>query len=362
MKKGCKMKKVDRSTRYSSIDGLRALSCLGIILMHIQANTNYKLYGNLLYDEIIPSFTWLVYLFLLISAFGMCVGYLEKFWNRKIDLEKFYKKRYKKILPFFGFLILIAIIISWNLNSFYEATIELLVLNGFLPNNELSLLGVSWTLGVIFIFYFMFPVFSVVFKNKKRAWACLGISLWINYICDQYFFSDYFVVQSFTPRHSFIFCLPFFVMGGIIYIYKEKIADLCSARKKELIFLVIVSIILWYAIPSKQDFVMTLKCLIVYSLILAVSIGWNPKFLGKKLLVFLSSISMEMYLAQMVIFRLIEKLNLLYLIGDTGIGGWLSLICTFLLVVIGLIVFIFAYRVMYKVTKRQIRKIRTKRS
>lgn len=33
-------------THYNAIDGLRALSCLGIILMHIQANTKYYLSGN----------------------------------------------------------------------------------------------------------------------------------------------------------------------------------------------------------------------------------------------------------------------------------------------------------------------------
>lgn len=38
---------------YDSIDGLRALSCLGIILMHIQANTEYQLSGSFIFDRII---------------------------------------------------------------------------------------------------------------------------------------------------------------------------------------------------------------------------------------------------------------------------------------------------------------------
>lgn len=354
------MRSANRRIHYLSIDGLKALSCLGIILMHIQANTEYKLYGNILYDTIIPSFTWLVYLFLLISAFGICSGYLEKFWDKSIDLEIFYKNRYKKILPFFGFLILIALIVSWDANSFYEATIELLVLNGFLPNNELSLLGVCWTLGVIFIFYFVFPALSVIYKRKKRAWACLAISLWINYICDQYFFSDYFVAQSFTPRHSFIFCLPFFIMGGIIFIYREKISNFCLNRDKEIMVLSALIIILWYLIPNNQDFIITLKCLVVYSLILGVSIGCSPKFLKNRVLIFLSSISMEMYLAQMIIFRLIEKLGLLYLFGSSGVGGWLSLLLAFILVVFGLIIFILLYRTIFSVLKRNIQKVRNK--
>lgn len=43
----------------------------------------------------VPSFTHLVLLFLMISGFGMCVGYLEKFQKGSVDLEKFYKRRYE---------------------------------------------------------------------------------------------------------------------------------------------------------------------------------------------------------------------------------------------------------------------------
>lgn len=92
---------INDKKHYNSIDGLRALACLGIILMHIEANTEYRLNGSFLFDRCIPSLTWLVYLFFIISGFGMCAGYLEKFWKGTIDLETFYKKRYRKILPFF---------------------------------------------------------------------------------------------------------------------------------------------------------------------------------------------------------------------------------------------------------------------
>ena len=87
-----------------SIDGLRALSCIGIMMMHIKANTHYQLTG-FIWDDVIWSFTHLVILFIMISGFGMCAGYLDKFLNGTVDLEKFYKRRYQKILPYFVFLI-----------------------------------------------------------------------------------------------------------------------------------------------------------------------------------------------------------------------------------------------------------------
>ena len=51
--------KTNRQIRhYNSIDGLRALSCLGIIVMHIEANKKYQLGGSAVCDQYIPSLTW----------------------------------------------------------------------------------------------------------------------------------------------------------------------------------------------------------------------------------------------------------------------------------------------------------------
>lgn len=67
--KGEQLPGSSQPNHYDSIDGLRALSCLGIIMMHIQANTRYNLAGTFIFDKFIPSLTTLVYLFLMISGF-----------------------------------------------------------------------------------------------------------------------------------------------------------------------------------------------------------------------------------------------------------------------------------------------------
>ena len=83
-----------------------------------------------------------------------------------VDLETFYFKRYAKILPFFGFLLIIALLIEPSLTNFYEATMEVTLLYGLLPNNTMNVLGVCWTLGVIFLFYLMFPAVTVLMKSR----------------------------------------------------------------------------------------------------------------------------------------------------------------------------------------------------
>lgn len=91
----------------------------------------------------------------------------------------------------------------------------------------------------------------------------------------------------------------------------------------------------------------------LYCLWLSYAIGSNSKFLSAKPMKFLSNISMEMYLAQMFIFRVVEKLHILYVFGNAGIVGWISFIFAFVLTVLGLIVFIECYKIVVRLLKKR---------
>lgn len=221
-----KLIQVKDNERYENIECLRAISCFAIIAMHIQANTKYMIDG-FVWDKVVPSWTWLVYLFLIISGFGMCCGYYEKIANGTIDIDQFYSKRFKKTVPFFSCLVCFAVIVEHSASGLYEGLMEITMSYGLLPNNELSILGVSWTLGVIFLFYMLFPYFVFLIRNKRRAWGTLVVSLLINQMCSQYFFTEKFVIDTFTPRHSFLFCTPFFVGGGDSVPIQERNRKFC---------------------------------------------------------------------------------------------------------------------------------------
>ncbi|WP_349612473.1 acyltransferase family protein [Lactiplantibacillus plantarum] len=333
------MKQNDKKI-FGGINGLKALSCFGIIAMHILANTQLAVTGLL--KEVIMSWTQLVYLFLILSAFGMCCGYFSRFQAQKIDINFFYKRRYSKMLPFFMFLVLIAIIIEHTKFSLYEGLIELTLLFGLLPNNNLGVLGVSWTLGVIFVFYFLFPFFTYLLADKTRAWISFIVTLGINYLCTIYFFSDKFVASNFVARHTFIYCTPFFMLGGILFLYKEKI--LVLVRKLGILFLSFCCLVtvLYYIIPDHfiGINIFIFKQLVILTLWLLYAIGSDSKILNSKVLKLFSNISMEMYLAQMIVFRIIQRLNLLYVLGN----GLLSFVFIFVIEIIGLVAFIEGYK------------------
>ena len=283
---------------YGAIDGLRAITAIGIVMMHMGANNNYEI-GGYIYNKIIPSFTNFVFLFMVISAFGMCCGYYEKVLKNEITLEKFYVKRFKKILPFFGLLVLIDLIMSHY-------------------GGNISVIGVGWFIGLIFVFYICFPFYCVLLKNKKRAWIAFMISVLYNLIGTNYF--D-------IGRKNILFSACFFIAGGLIYLYRDEILKI----KNWLILGVACIAIVAYYLLNQCIFM----CLLVPSVLLMYAIISDTKFLNNKITKFISGISMEIYLCHMMIFRVLEKLKITNIFGN----GWTQYFVTVILTLIGAIVF-----------------------
>ena len=185
--------------RYDNLDGLRAISCVCIIAMHIEANADYQI-DSWIYKNVIGVWGHLVAFFLMISGFGMFCGYYEKFKSGENNLNSFYSKRYKKILPFFITLILIDIIVQHNTEHIIQGITEATLVFGLLPNNQPEVIGVCWTLGVIFLFYMLFPFAVYLCWDKRRALKTFIYSIVISIFCTIYFFTDKYVIEDFTAR------------------------------------------------------------------------------------------------------------------------------------------------------------------
>ena len=320
---------------YGAIDGLRMIAAFGIVMMHIRANNHYQIPG-FVYNNIIPSFTNFTFLFMVISAFGMCCGYYTKVLNNQITWSDFYGKRFKKILPFFGLLVLIDVAMSHSLGSLYEGFADLTLLFGFLPENCISVIGVGWFLGLVFVFYLIFPFFCVLIENKRRAWLAFGISLIYNFVCATYF--D-------VGRANIMYSACFFLAGGLIYLHKEKIACI---NKWLVLGFVWLSVVLYYIIGSYS-----MICLLISSLLLVFAILSEKGLLQNKVTKFFSGISMEIYLSHMFIFRIIQKLKINTILGN----GWIQYIVTVVVVLIGASVFAFVMKHIYSYISNKLANI-----
>lgn len=318
--------------RYGAIDSLRMIACIGIMMMHIQANNNYEIIGYF-YNTVIPSFTNFVFLFITVSAFGMCCGYYEKVMNQTISLSDFYAKRFKKILPFFGFLVFIDVALSPSRAALYEAFADLTLLFGFLPNaGNISVIGVGWFLGLVFVFYLCFPFFCVLLANRKRAWVSFAVSLLYNFVCANYFE---------VGRSNILYSACFFLAGGLIYLYRKELAKLspCIA-----VMLAALSIVAYYLIGGN-----VINCLIVSACLLICAISVRGG-LESRITRFFSNISMEIYLSHMVLFRVIEQLGLNTQFGN----GWLQYLITVVLVLTATVIFSVVMKKVIDIAERRI--------
>lgn len=310
-----------KADRYEGIDGLKAYAIIGIALMHVLANGEYGI-GGFAFERLIPSFTNLVFLFMMVSGFGMCCGYYQKIIDRKISMEDFYSKRYIKIWPYFALLCTLDFVISPSKNSLYEVFANLTLCQGLLPNANISVIGVSWTLAVIFVFYMLFPFFCFLLGNKKRAWGVVVAALIFNFVSSTHFNAG---------RKNIVYDAVYFIAGGLIFLYRKELADFASKHRVIAGAILLAVTVAYFALGS-STFTMLFFCVaaLVYTLGCKRRGGLvNPvaKFLG--------GISFEIYLCHMVIYRVLEKLHIVHLFGN----GLLAYIFTAVAVICGSVVF-----------------------
>ena len=338
-----------KKEHYGAIDGLRTIACIGIVLMHIAANNSYKINGSL-YDSVIPSFTNFVFLFMTVSAFGMCCGYYERTINNKISFSDFYEKRFRKILPFFGLLVLLDIVMSPSIDALYEAFADLTLLFGFLPGaGNITVIGVGWFIGLIFVFYICFPFFCVLLQSKRRAWIAFAVSLIYNFVCTVYF--D-------VGRSNILYSGCYFLVGGLIYLYRY---ELMKWNRWIGLAAALASVALYYILGGNTAGCLLISvCWLSYAVICAGGGDTARKsyLLENRITNFISSISMEIYFSHMVIFRIVEKLGLNQMIGN----GWIQYMVTAVIVLLGVIFFSVVVKKLIglagkKISEKRIRKM-----
>lgn len=310
-----------KADRYEGIDGLKAYAIIGIALMHVLANGEYGI-GGFAFERLIPSFTNLVFLFMMVSGFGMCCGYYQKIVDQKISVEDFYKKRYIKIWPYFALLCALDFVISPSKESLFEVFANLTLCQGLLPNAKISVIGVSWTLAVIFVFYMLFPFFCFLIVNKKRAWSVAVAALVFNWLCTNYFKAG---------RTNIVYDAIYFIAGGLIFLYRKELAEFAAKYKVIAGAILLIAAVAYFALGGN-----TLTMLFFCVAALVYTLGCKGGgVLVNPVAKFLGGISFEIYLCHMVIYRVLEKLHLVHLFENV----LLAYIFTAVAVICGSVVF-----------------------
>lgn len=177
--------RVRQTTRLRSIDALRGIAALGVVLYHAIDQSDKVLPTNLLrypmkLIQFGSSFGYIgVFLFFVIS--GFCI-HLQ--WARarslqqepQIDFRKFWKRRIRRLYPpylitLFLFLSLTALTVGISVTRFfvYDLVMHLLMLHNLDPYTCYSINGVFWTLAIeeqLYLAYFL-----LLFLRKRLGWT-----------------------------------------------------------------------------------------------------------------------------------------------------------------------------------------------
>ncbi len=339
-------KKIVR-THYNALDGLRAFAAIGIVLFHVMYNISPSVMGSgFVYDSVIAYFGRFVLLFMMVSAFSLCCGYYERIKVGIVTPDAFYKKRYLRILPFYLLMMLLDFVTEPTGKIAGEIFTNSTLCFKLIPKYESEVIGVGWFLGIIFLFYILFPFFVFMLSSKKRGWISLVISLVILKLA---------LIRNVDINcGDIIFDIPFFITGGLIYLYRNQLTAIIHKNNAISILVTVIWTVLFFSpkgwiIPEMKSYGFLWElCMAAVWLIYAV--GSQDRLLNNKFVKYISGISMEIYLCHMLFFRVIEKVHLNNYIHNPH----LLFVVTFIIVLCGAVVFshIIKYFVLDKLTKR----------
>ncbi len=166
-----------------ALDGLRAICTILIFAFHNWQQTwlsaKWNLGGHLINLEPLQRYGYIaIDAFFVLSGFGLFYPIARNMFGEcgVISWRDFYRKRARRILPGYYFMLLILLIfpvLSYNTYNIHSAAdifkhfgLHALFLHIYRPETLGSVISTAWTLGIEAAFYVFFPFLSALFHKK----------------------------------------------------------------------------------------------------------------------------------------------------------------------------------------------------
>lgn len=170
--------------------------------------------------------------------------------------------------------------------------------------------------------------------------------------CRYYYFTERFMLQPVASHHMFIYCIHIFLLGGILFLFSEKIKEMSHNKIFYFVIILCPAILTvgYYVTPFKikNVYLGEIKLLVLFSSYIIFAICDKSKLLSIKVAKFISDRSLELYLSHMFCYRILEKIGVVKMLGNSLI----SYILIFFLVVFVALVYIEVFRILTSLMKR----------
>ncbi len=362
--------------RLDFLDALRCFAMIYVVISHLIVIPEPNL---LVPASIKPLFVnggvAGVSLFFVLSAFSLSYSMNARSGEMMLT-KRFYIRRFFRIAPLFYLMMLLYWIrdaAGFNvLHPLSEVLINVSLLFNFVPAYIGGFVWASWTIGVIVLFYLLFPLINRYIRNLYSALAFFVAAVlmsrgWSFFVINYGEATGYLKVTDITSVWEFGFLqnLPVLACGIVIYhLYYDYLIKMNQKKRQRAGLISIISFIIFYAAlltEPMQNIIWGKNILhgICFSL-LVVGLGLKPfGFLVNSKIVYLGKISYSMYLFHpLIIFTIIPAYRFIYGQMPADILGYFTslLVTLILLTIISLISYRYIERPGMTLGEKLIRK------
>lgn len=151
-------------------DVVRGLAALGVILFHVLYLSGIPVHEGA--AALTGRMDFFVRVFFVLSAFAIANAYYNRMGNAD-SVRAFYLKRFFRIAPLFYFMALIGVIFRLAMAQPMPALFDFMLSGTFLftivPGKQSGLVGGGWSIGIEWLFYFLFPMMLALIRNIPSA-------------------------------------------------------------------------------------------------------------------------------------------------------------------------------------------------
>lgn len=205
--------------RFDGLDILRGFAATAVVCIHVWALGGFGGLG-VLTDKIVGNYFGIaVPLFYALSAFSLLYGY-DRILFDEFNMKKFYIRRFFRLAPLFYVLLAVNLIQVFFLYGvkfdLAKTLLNITFMYSVVPTQHESLVPAGWSIGIEWIFYFMFPLVVLISRSKILLFIVTIVFtiISINYAS---FITAVSPVSPSLNTISIVKHFVFFLIGAVVY-------------------------------------------------------------------------------------------------------------------------------------------------
>jgi peptidoglycan/LPS O-acetylase OafA/YrhL len=297
-------------TRLKVIDSLRGIAILGVVSVH---TSQFFTTGTKTGDNLISSGRFGVQLFFLLSAFSLALSW-NRSENKQSKIKFFYLKRVQKIVPLFFISALYYFFVSGNSTLSLQYFILLISFAFiFVPEMIVNIIPGSWSIGIEFLFYLIFPFVMLKIRNRKNFLYLFSSMFIVNCLFIEPMLNNYLVVKDLDKFviSNFLYLNPFnqisvFTLG--LYLVNFQNFQNWRFEARVLLPTTFIVFVNQFLLGNIYKNTGILFLLVILGLFLLFRLSLMLNFKSPAILQKLGKFSYEIYFAHFVVLAFIDEL------------------------------------------------------